>query len=671
MAKKSKQPNSSNKQLVFIYGALLSVLVIILFGNTISFGFVRDDTFHLHRNPALQSLTWAHLVEIWTESYWRLYIPVTYTLWAIIRPVGELFFGPSTGGFAPEMYHLANILLHAANGVLVFIIIKKMVEKPFAAFLGAMLFVVHPLQVESVAWISELRGLLSTFFGLWFLYRHLTLGQAVKPKRTYIAAQVVLLAFSVLSKPSGVVFPLLVWAVDWLYRGQKWHHALIKNIPYIAVLVPVAIITVLIQPGDEQQEVVQYLWARPLVWADAINFYLFKTIWPFGLATSYNRTTAMLLDKWYFYVEWLIPLLLLYFAFRFRNIHKLYFISLVIFVVGFLPVSGLIGHAYQSWSNVADRFIYVSMLGPALILGYLVKQHEKKRLVKPMVYILLMGLFALSKWNQLPVWKNEQALWEHTISVTDSNARAMLCRADALVKQEQYREALNDYNQALAIEPDYEGYNSRGIAYYNLEMYDKAMDDYNASIALNPDYQNVYNNRGNLFLEMGEYIKALDDYNRAIALKPGDYRPYINKGNALIKLKRHQDALDAFNKAYAKGARVAVLYLNRGIAYKTLKSYDKAIADFARYNQLKPMAPDGYYHLSQLYFMSQNYQAALGPITRYIELKPEDADGLYNRAKINYFLGRYQQALRDMRNASAKGGVIEKSFYDAVMARVN
>lgn len=666
---KRKNKQHLKPELLYRYFVFVGVvvLVFIVFGQSLSFGFVRDDTYHLYKNPWLQQVTLNNLAAIWSNVYWRLYIPVTYTIWALLKPLGAFIF--DTGqAFEPGIYHFINIFFHGLNTFLVYCILTYLSNNKKAAILAALVFALHPLQVETVVWVSELRGLLSTFFGLllclnYFRFREV----AQRSILSYHIRQSVLLLLSVLSKPTGVVFPIIIMVCEIMLYRQKIL-LVFKQYAYLLVLViPQMLVTYKVQPGAEQQQLINNLWLRPFVWSDAFCFYMFKSILPFNLATSYNRTTDMLMDYWWFYASIIIPIILVIWFWRqYKAGNQLFFFAVVVFIIGFLPVSGIVGHAYQSWSNVADRFIYPSLSGLAIfVLAFLqTKPLKKWRYVMVILLCLMYGV--INYTIQIPVWSSGVSLWTHTINVTHNNSRAYLCRADILVKQNKYNQSINDYNKALGILPGYEGYNSRGIAYYKLHEYEKALADFNTSIALNTRYTNAFNNRGNVFLALGRYKLALADYEKAQQLSPDDYRTYLNEANAETLQKNWKEALELYNTAEDMGAKVPALYQGRAKVLLQLSQYNAAESDLLNYIRLSPGSPEGYLQLAHVYFINKQYEKAIQPISRYLMLNPTDGDAYYNRSKMYFFGREYKKALSDLKKASELGVFIEPAFYKAL-----
>jgi tetratricopeptide (TPR) repeat protein len=661
------QPNSKS---IFIY-ITISCIGLILYSQAISFEFVRDDTFHLLNNPYLQTLSFSNIKQFWIDSYWRLYIPVTYTTWAVLKPIGSLFVSEQAL-FNANAYHFLNILIHMLNGILVYRLLLLIVKNKQASFIGALLFLLHPVQIESVAWISELRGVLSTFWGLLFLLLHIRI--KIKPthrKRIrFIIFQYIFLLLAVTSKPTAIAFPVIAFIFDFLYFKKPLKSSIYSFLPSLIVIIPVSIITILVQPGDEQSNITSSLWMRPFILSDSINFYIQKILWPHPLATSYGRTNNILINQWWFYLTPLIPLSILFLTIKKYHRYPLLFISFLIFIISFSPVSGIIRHAYQSWSNVADRFVYFSIFGFSLLLAYGLSLHKvHKYLFYPSI-LLMIAYFAYGKFYQIPIWKNSVTLWTHNIKHFPEEPRAYLCLADQYTEQDKTKKAIDLYTKGLDIKDDAAGYNSRGNAYAALGNFDKALNDYNKSISLNNNNANTYNNRGILYYKNNLFNKAKHDLFKSIKLAPNDYRPYLNLGNCYLKQNNPDSALWAYQIGKERNPKNAILFYNIGKIYHQHNNPSQALIYFNKAASLNPELKEAYFYAALIHFKQKNYKEVIIRLSKYLALDPDHKHAYVNRAKAYFFTGNYQLAYQDLMHAGRLNAKIDKNFLNAVLSKV-
>ncbi len=560
--------------------SLLAAVSILIFWQTTGFELVWDDTaVHLTENPYLNPPSLKHLLHFWTNPYQQLYIPVAYNLWGGLKIIGSN---------TPFAYHLANILLHLLNGILVFVLLRQFAENRWAAMAGAMVFVVHPVQVESVAWVSEFRGLLAAFFSFSALYVYIKgchekyshgKEESLKSVVRYFFISWILFVFGLLSKPSAVVMPLFAVMIEYYW----YRPANLKRMAAVMGLffIPVALVTVLtstIQVTSESNPV----WAKPLIFGDTISFYLYKLFIPFSLAASYARTPAFVLAHKWVYLIWTVPAGLGVLCWRVRKKAPLFVLSVLLFIAGFLPVSGLMDFSFQAWSTVADRYLYLSMFGAALAVstaaGFINQKWQ---------WGIILGIIVLfAGWSalvQTPVWNTRFSLWNHCIKLTPTDYHAYINRGRSLSEKGAYEKALLDYNHAIQLNPDIaDVYNNRGKAYSLQNDFQRALSDFNKAILLNPKYADAYYNRALLNNKNNEPEKALSDYNTAISINPNKPGYYSNRGIVFALKKDFYRALSDFNTAVSIDPEYADAYNNKAVTLFYMKEYQQAVKNLVK-----------------------------------------------------------------------------------------
>ena len=552
---------------------ILIFVPFVLFWQTTGFELVWDDVSpNLTKNPYLNPPSFNNLLYFWKESYEKLYIPLAYTLWGSLKILGSNM---------PFGYHLANVILHTFNGILVFALLGQIIKNRWAATTGALLFITHPLQVESVAWVSEFRGLLAAFFCFAALYFYIKACH-IKYETDHdkwlnknFVISWMLFCCALLSKPSAVVMPLFAILIEYyLYRPH------LKRIATSIWLFFIPVIIITIVTSSVQSKPATYpFWAKPLIWMDAISFYLYKLWIPFSLAASYARTPSYVLAQWWIYVIWIIPVSLGFYFWHIRKKAPWLILSLLLFITGFLPVSGLVEFSFQSWSTVADRYLYLSMFGIALGCGSAATYINQKW----QWGIITIGIVFLAGWSglvQTKIWKNSFTLWDHCIAVTPLEYRAYNHRGNEYAKQKDYNTAIFDYNKAIIINPNYaKPYNNRGKAYALKMEHKEALGDFNTAISLNPQYADAYYNRGLLYSEKNEHERALLDYSKAISINSKNPLFYNNRGIVYGLKKEFFKAISDFNTAVSINPKYADAYNNRAVTLFYMKDYKSALAD--------------------------------------------------------------------------------------------
>jgi tetratricopeptide (TPR) repeat protein len=242
--------------------------------------------------------------------------------------------------------------------------------------------------------------------------------------------------------------------------------------------------------------------------------------------------------------------------------------------------------------------------------------------------------------------------FDEAIKLNPNYADVYRDRGLAYYYLKQYERAIEDYNKALELNPEYTlAYNNRGIAYRELKQYEKAIEDYNKALELNPEYASAYNNRGIAFRNLKQYEKAIEDYNKAIELNPEYALAYNNRGLAYYYLKQYERAIEDYNKALELNPEYALAYNNRGNAYRDLKQYEKAIEDYNKALELNPEYTLAYNNRGIAFRNLKQYEKAIEDYNKAIELNPEYASAYNNRGNAYRDLKQYEKAIEDYTKA--------------------
>jgi len=402
----------------------LVALVLIVFGRSIYFDFIEfDDYLHVVDNPYFHPVTFHHVGELWLAPY-KQYMPVTYSLWAGLAKVGELPTADEQGvKFNPYLFHLVNVLLHALNALLVWRILRRIIDDRWAVAAGAAVFAVHPLQVEAVAWVSSTKDLLSATFALAAVLLAIRFVSRREDGNrsggsTWALYGLATLAFiaSVLSKATGVVTPLLaLLAVAPLVLSSRVRSAVSTVWPLVAwfVVLPPFLLVTRRHQEDAALLVWSPPWARLLEAVDAISFYCAKLLWPSGLGLDYGRTPRWVIDHATPSALWLLPASIAALLWWQRRRRPALVIGAVLFVAALGPVLGLVPFEYQLYSTVADRYAYLAMLGIGLMVAALVAHYERPARIVAGVVIAALAVVC---GRQVGAWRNSTSVFEQTIA---------------------------------------------------------------------------------------------------------------------------------------------------------------------------------------------------------------------------------------------------------------
>jgi len=490
---------SSGIRLAVIIAGLV-LIPLAVFMPVTHFDFVSlDDPRNITDNPLYQPLPSDHFRQLWTEPYLQLYIPVTLLVWAGLADTVTDSGGAPSVSFDPHKYHLANLVVHILNVLLVFLIIRRLVlfagsgngsrsssdasdrsdlsdattvargctvphlDPDWAAGFGALLFAVHPLQVEPVAWVTGMKDLLGAFFSFLAIFLYL-LFMASRGKRKHwpiFAVATFCYFLALLAKPTAVVVLPVVLLIEYLSALRAgldlpnsrrriptysvgalavWTAA---TIPIVAIAIHVA------HPASAQvwHYPVAPTWQRPFVAGDAITFYLTKLLAPVSLAPDYGRTPVWLMVHRWACLRILVPLVLAAIAWRFRRRAVWPALALGVVILGLLPVSGLVPFEFQAYSTVADRYAYFILLGPALAFaGVLMLLSARPAWVTGAVVIAALAFLSA---RQVPVWSNTTTLFTQALRVNPRSPMAYVKMGAEMWNTGQFDAAVADYRMAV------------------------------------------------------------------------------------------------------------------------------------------------------------------------------------------------------------------------------
>lgn len=594
------------------YGVLAVILVIsfiaylpVLHNGLLSW----DDNSYIRDNPMLFSF---NLKEIFSQNVISNYHPLTILTLAAEYQI----FGLNATG-----YHAFNLLLHLLNVILVFYAVWLLSEKAPVALVASLLFGIHPLHVESVAWVAELKDLQYTLFFLasWIFYlKYLN----DRHKKYYVYALLLFLA-SILSKAMAASLPLVLILTDY-FKGRKINlKTLSEKAPFFLLAIVFGIVAIVAQKSSGAAEVIDFTFPQRIVFA-CYGFitYLFKLVLPLHLSAYYpypiNGGENIPL-QYYSYLILLAGLAVaVFYSLRFTK--KIFFgfgvFALTVFLVlQLLPVGGAV---------MADRYSYIPSIGIFYLAseGFYLLWGRKQKVI---AIILLSGFaifFTVKTYARCGVWKSDMTLWNDVISQYQTIPEAYFSRGNAFKYENNYKLALADFNKAIELDPNYsQAYYNRGTAFEDQNKHDLALADFNKAIELDPNFAPAYNNRGNVYLNLNQYEMALTDFNKAIKLNPNFSQAYNSRGNALANNGKLDQALADFNKAIALNPNNGKAYNNRGNVLASKKKYDLAIADFSK----------------------------------AIELNPKNTQAYYNRGIIKYYSGRKEDACNDLKHAASLG----------------
>jgi tetratricopeptide (TPR) repeat protein len=340
-----------------------------------------------------------------------IYVPLTYTFWSGLAAI-------TRGTPNPHAFHAANVALHAIAAVLVYALLRRLLPRvaPVAAFLGAMAFALHPVQVEPVAWASGTKDLLCGLFSVAALIEYVCFAQeesTLSRKRLHWLAGLGLFILAMLAKPTAIVIPLLALVIARWMLLRPWRTIAAELWPWFLLMVPCAISTAAAQPAPWSTPLP--VWARPGVAADAIAFYIYKVFLPLNLTVDYGRRPETIVAKGFIYWTWVLPLCAAIWLFIARRRWPIIVAAALLFVIPLLPTLGLKPFMFQYVSTVADHYLYLSMLGVAVFAAWAASA-LRPSLVAALLILLLADTLLLE-----PSWQNTRTLFSRALTVNSDS----------------------------------------------------------------------------------------------------------------------------------------------------------------------------------------------------------------------------------------------------------
>jgi len=533
---------------LFAWGALAAILLVV-YGRVLGYPFLRwDDTTAVTDNPFLSPPSWTNLGRVWSAPWAGLYVPASFTvLWIEARISALLGGGPD-----PRVFHLGVFLLHGACAGVVLHLLLRLVGDLRAAFLGALLFAIHPLQTESVAWITETRGVLATLFGLLALAVHV--GGSPTMRRDVAATALFLLAL--LSKPSAVAVPVVALLVDRFVLDRPLRRVL----PLLAVWCAMVLAVLLVTKSQQSGPTIRFetpLVARPLIAGDALAFYLEKLAWPFGLVADYGRKPAWLMQQPIYRFHWLVPVGLAA-ALACLPHRRTWLVAYALFVAGVLPVLGLVSFNFQDISTVGDRYVHLAMLGPALALAAGIARCRGP-VALAVAATALVALAGIS-WRQAGFWRDTDVLFRRTFEVNDRSYIACVHIGVGCANAGRPDEAATWYERALALEPGYPvAAGNLGKIRLDRGDLDGAIELFRQTVRGSPDYPYARQDLAIALVQRG--MKATGDARKrdwqeaeavlreTVRMQPGFHGGHLTLGQLLFVTGRIEEARSEFAQA--------------------------------------------------------------------------------------------------------------------------
>ncbi|HUB66948.1 MAG TPA: tetratricopeptide repeat protein [Candidatus Methylacidiphilales bacterium] len=667
-------PFRSNRD--WFWGLALILAVILTYTPLWQAGYIWDDDATVTANPCI--IGPLGLKEIWTTKAGQFFPLVLTTFW----------MEHALWGLVPLPYHLVNVLLHAACAVVLWRVLRSL--QILGAWFGAALWALHPLQVESVAWISEMKN---TQSGLFYLLAILFFIKYLQAKESgdrtgyhwNYALTLLFAALAMMSKTSTVILPVVLGLCAWWLEGRwQWRH-LAKLAPIFLMAVIAAVLSLWSYRSAtsvfaETQAV--RTWPQRIATAgDVIWFYLDKLLWPHPLMAIYPRWQIDA-GQWISYLPLLVAIAGLFVLWLKRKSWwgRPCFFAAAYFLVGLFLFLTLIEQSYWEYSFVEDHLQYLAAMGPLALAGAgLARISDRvipgKWWMRSAPGAVLLLIFGIWSWQRVSVYQNEETLWTDTLAKNRNCGTAYDNLGFALYQKGQINEAISQYQKALELNPrDDLAYNdlaqaflregqmdqaiiqlqralavnpNSGVTYVNLGdalaqkgEEDQAMTQYRRALEINPHLAEAHDNLGAGLLQKGEVDEAMAHFQQTLALEPGNAKAHNNLGWAFLQKGDIGQAIVQYRDALAINPHYAKAHSNLGWALLRQGRIDQAIDECQKALATDPDLVPAYNNLGNAFLQKGRVDQAIYCFQQALRLKPDYADAQYNLAKAQTMIGQ-------------------------------
>ncbi|MBW2569757.1 MAG: tetratricopeptide repeat protein [Deltaproteobacteria bacterium] len=643
-------------RIVFLVSLCLIIAIIIPYRQVVNFDFVGyddalyvTDSLNVQNGFTVKGVKWAFAT--FHSANWH---PIT---WLSHMLDCELY------GLNPMGHHWTNLQFHIANTLLLFFILQYMTGALWKSAFVAALFALHPLHVESVAWIAERKDVLSAFFGLLSIAAYCRYVE--NPRIVNYLLIILLLGLGLMAKPMLVTIPFVFLLLDlWPLNRLKFHKNACANaveffgfkailqlvwekIPLFVLVTIVSVLTFIAQQSEGAVKALEALSLKTRIANALISYviYIAKAIWPINLAVFYPYPKD--LQMWKAAGAGLLLLGAFFLVFRTMKTKPYLFVGWLWYIGTLVPVIGLIQVGEQA---MADRYTYIPLVGLFIIFAWGVsdlftKWQYRKIFIGVSATIILTALTA-NTYQQLMHWQNGITLFENAIKVTENNYQAHNNLGTALDPLD-LDGAISHYKEALKIKPDF------ATAFYNIGnplakqgLINEAIDHYLEALRIKPNYAEAHNNLGTALTKKGNYDEAILHFKKALKINSQLIEARNNLANLLFLQGKPDEAIFHYNEILKSNPEYVDAHYNLAYVLSFQEKLDEAVLHFKKAITIKPEYAKAHYHLGKILMNQKKIKEAMFHFAETIRISPDYAEaynkigiilaeqGKYNKAKV-------------------------------------
>jgi Flp pilus assembly protein TadD len=648
----------------FWVSLILVVAVLVVYAPVRQYGFVTvDDPIYVSSNPTVSGgLTWSGLAWAFTTGFGCNWHPVTW----LSHMLDVQIYGMNAG-----LQHVTNVFLHVANTLLLFWLLIRMTGAIGRSAFVAGLFALHPLHVESVAWIAERKDVLSTLF--WMLTILAYVAYVRRPRLIRYLLVLVLFVLGLMAKPMLVTLPFVLLLLDvWPLKRvaltsdssdpsasgssrRAWLRLIVEKAPLLVLAAASSVVTYIVQQRGgavNGNGIIPFPWNLRVVNAvTSYIAYIGKMLWPARLAALYPCPRSI--SVWGVIGACLVlagvSVAVVWMARR-----RPYLIVGWLWYLGTLvPVLGLIQVGDQS---MADRYTYVPLIGLFIMVAWGASdacgcRPSWQRAMAALAAIALIGC-GISARAQVQTWESSTTLWEHTLAVTKNNYFAQNALGAVLVDQGQNEQAVAHLSEALRLEPAIaQAHLNLGIALARQGKMDEAMRHFSEALRLQPEFPEAQNSLGLALARRGQVSEAIAHYTEALRLRPNFADAHRNLGQALADIGKPTEAISQFTEALRLDPNLAEAHNNLGLVLAGLGRVDEAIAHYTEALRLRPDFVEAHYNLGLALASQGKNEAAIAQFYDTLRLRPDLEVAHYNLGLALVKDGNVSEAIQEFSEA--------------------
>lgn len=554
---------------------LLVIAVLLAYEKIFNAGFISwDDPEYVLQNPDINSFRWEHISNWFSHFYVGHYNPLTIASYAIDFMIGKQ---------QPFIYHLINIILHIANVLLLFAFSDRLFKNKNIALFIALLFALHPVQTESVAWVAERKTVLYGFFFMLSLLAYVRYAENRKIATLVLVYLAVISAL--LSKAAAMTLPFTFFAIDiWMQRSTKNRKVWLEKLPLILIAIPFGLMAINAQKDygflnlHPEVGVLQSI----VLAGYSYTMYIVQFIVPAKLSVIYPYPHAI--GAIHYLLAFIALLILVTGVIAYRKKWYVLCGGILFYTVNIALVLQFVQFSEEIR---ADRYMYTACIGIIVPAVYYLFFYLKQTTATLVMGLISFALLATT-YVRNDIWLSEFNFWTAIVDRFPESSVAQSSIGGVYLQAGQYKEAIEHINEAISIDPDnYKALYNRGVVLLRTGDMQNALQSFNKCLSIN-EYTKAFFSRAILYQQIGEYARAFNDIEQVLQKQPENARAYYIKANCLEQQGNLQSALDNYNKAISYDDNDPLFYLRRGIVCARLNQNSQALGDLSIAIDKKP-----------------------------------------------------------------------------------